>query len=183
MAGSKGTSGAHAAAELLQCKKPNPKPAVYSDMVRPHGEGSCLAGDRHNEACCTMDSRYEASGDRLTQSRGVQQLIAEGRRLRAEAMAHYFGLAGRGLATLAKTLYRPIAAWRERSTLAAELYGMTDHQLSDIGLTRCDIDAVASGGYRGQRDRSVRRLPLLVRLDPGVRRVKVERITETPKAA
>lgn len=131
-----------------------------------------------------MNTPCERPGDWLSLSHEIDRRIAEARRLRSEAMGDLFVLAGRTLAELARKAWRFLSHWRERAALAAELNGMTDHQLHDIGLNRCDIDAVVDGIYRSERGRSVRRRPLLVRLDAGVRRIRVERITaDTQKAA
>ncbi len=116
------------------------------------------------------------------EQRSVERLVAKARRMRAQAMADTIVAAGRGLARLALALVRMIRQWHERATLAAELYGMSDHDLADIGLSRCDVDAVVRGGYRGERRPAVRR-PLLVPVHPDIRRVKVERITGTRQAA
>lgn len=131
-----------------------------------------------------MNTPYERSGDWLSLSQEIDLRIAEARRLRSEAMGEMFVLAGRKLVALVRAAWRSVTTWRDRVALAAELNGMTDHQLHDIGLNRCDIDAVVGGIYRSERGRSVRRRPLLVRLDAGVRRIKVDRITaDTQKAA
>lgn len=130
-----------------------------------------------------MSIYLDHSGDWLTHPADVEKLMTEARRLRARAMTRYLSLAGHALTALAGRLLRPFAQWRERAALAAELNAMTDRQLADIGLSRCDVGAVVSGCYRSERGRGIRRRPLLVRLDPGVRRIAVERITEISRAA
>ncbi|GEM_PF-419501 len=111
-----------------------------------------------------------------------EHFTAEARRLRAQAMADAVMAVGRGVIRLGSALVRVVREWHERATLASELYGMSEHELSDIGLSRCDVDAVVDGAYRGEA-RAVRRRPLLVRVSPDIRRVKVARITREIKAA
>lgn len=112
----------------------------------------------------------------------VEQLVADIRRIWTQAIADAVRAAGQGLVELASALLRMIRQWRDRATLAAELYAMSDHDLADIGLSRCDVDSVVRGCYRGER-RPASRRPLLVRGYPDIRRVKVERITDPPLAA
>jgi uncharacterized protein YjiS (DUF1127 family) len=50
---------------------------------------------------------------------------------------------GRTLAWLAS----PLAAWWTRTQVYDELMGMDDRMLDDIGISRSDIPAVASGRY------------------------------------
>jgi len=40
-----------------------------------------------------------------------------------------------------------LLSWRRNSQAAAELSRMSDHELSDIGLSRCDITRVFSRDY------------------------------------
>lgn len=51
---------------------------------------------------------------------------------------------GRALAWLAS----PLTAWWTRTQVYDELMGMDDRMLDDIGISRSDIPAVASGGYQ-----------------------------------
>ncbi|MEX2650449.1 MAG: DUF1127 domain-containing protein [Alphaproteobacteria bacterium] len=47
---------------------------------------------------------------------------------------------------LALTILRRLGTWRKSRTLRRELEGLTDRQLTDIGLRRDQIDLVAHGG-------------------------------------
>lgn len=44
-----------------------------------------------------------------------------------------------------------VSEWRQRSALRAELSGLSDFELSDIGLVRSDIEALVQGRYRDER--------------------------------
>jgi uncharacterized protein YjiS (DUF1127 family) len=46
---------------------------------------------------------------------------------------------------LALGLLARYSAWRRRRRELVELYRMSDRDLSDIGLTRCDLPAIAAG--------------------------------------
>jgi uncharacterized protein YjiS (DUF1127 family) len=106
---------------------------------------------------------------------------AEARRRRDQAIAAAVRAAGRALGRLLLRLVDAVGQWRRRRSLAAELGAMTDHELADIGLSRCQIDAVVCGGYRGEKG-SVQR-PLPVPASQDIRRVKVERVTRLAQAA
>lgn len=118
----------------------------------------------------------------LDDSRELDRLIAEARRMRAETVAHYFKLAFAKAKDGVVALLAPFRQWQERSALDAELRGMTDLELRDIGLCRGDIGAVVDGSYRHERGQHIRRRPILVRLDPGQRRLPTVP-TDKPKAA
>lgn len=57
----------------------------------------------------------------------------------------------RYLGTLLRKLWQAVAGWRERAALRAELAGLSDMELADIGLVRSDIEAVVQGRYRDER--------------------------------
>ena len=42
-----------------------------------------------------------------------------------------------------KTITEKLNAWRRYREAVRELSQLSDHELSDIGISRCDIDAVA----------------------------------------
>ena len=44
-----------------------------------------------------------------------------------------------------KIISQKITAWRRYREAVRELWAMSDHELSDIGIHRCDIDRVARG--------------------------------------
>jgi uncharacterized protein YjiS (DUF1127 family) len=44
-----------------------------------------------------------------------------------------------------KTIVQMFGAWRRYRDLARELSAMSDRDLSDIGINRCDIGAIARG--------------------------------------
>jgi len=46
-----------------------------------------------------------------------------------------------------ETVYRAFRNWQRRSRVRTELQAMTDRQLSDIGITRGEIDAVVRGEF------------------------------------
>ena len=45
------------------------------------------------------------------------------------------------------SIFRVFQSWKERSRIRSELLSMSDHQLSDIGIGRGEIDAVARGEF------------------------------------
>ena len=51
------------------------------------------------------------------------------------------------LARLAGTLASRVSAWAARQTAEAELAGMTDRELADIGLSRSDIPRVSDRDF------------------------------------
>lgn len=114
---------------------------------------------------------YMKDADWLDQPRDLDRLLAEARRMRAETMARYIQLAAAKMVHGVAALLAPFRRWQERMALDAELSGMTDYELRDIGLTRGDIDQVVAGTYRDERGQRTRKRPILVRLDPGPRRL------------
>jgi uncharacterized protein YjiS (DUF1127 family) len=50
--------------------------------------------------------------------------------------------------TSIKTIVRMFGAWRRYRDVASELSSMSDRELSDIGVSRCDIGAIARGERR-----------------------------------
>ena len=59
-------------------------------------------------------------------------------------------------------LVEQFRSWRERAREADLLRSMSDRELSDLGLTRSDVERVIAGTYTGPRnDRSTasKRLP------------------------
>jgi uncharacterized protein YjiS (DUF1127 family) len=70
------------------------------------------------------------------------------------------GTAGLGPATAKRQVYSPLETywnafqqWRKRDRLRTELYGLNDRELMDIGITRSEIDHLAS--HRGCDPRGV----------------------------
>jgi uncharacterized protein YjiS (DUF1127 family) len=47
-------------------------------------------------------------------------------------------------------LARPLSVWWNRTQVYDELMSMDDRMLSDIGISRAEIPAVAAGRYRGE---------------------------------
>jgi uncharacterized protein YjiS (DUF1127 family) len=71
----------------------------------------------------------------------------EARRVRTQALA---ALAADGLGAIGaglKTLFGRIKVWNERRSTYAELEGLDDRILADIGLSRGEIAQVADGHY------------------------------------
>lgn len=71
----------------------------------------------------------------------------EARRVRTQALA---ALAADGLGAIGaglKTLFGRIKTWNERRSTYAELEGLDDRILADIGLSRGEIAQVAEGHY------------------------------------
>ena len=52
----------------------------------------------------------------------------------------------------ANSLILTFRAWRNCRSVSHELSAMSDHQLTDIGILRNDIDAVVSGCLRRRSD-------------------------------
>ena len=87
----------------------------------------------------------------------VSRILAKGRAERSRVLAEMAAKAPRTLVNLAKTAYGRVARQLELARVARELRGMDARMLADIGLTRGEIDLVASGKLtRG----SLRRPPL-----------------------
>ena len=85
-------------------------------------------------------------------------------------MSMIHGLNELGPATAKRQVYSPLEAywnafqaWRKREKLRTELCRLTDTELADIGITRGEIDYVAS-------NRSISPDPLLWMSDIGTRR-------------
>ncbi len=117
---------------------------------------------------------YPSNGNWLDDSRDLDHLMAEARRVRAETMAQYIKSGFSRLKGGLSALLAPVRQWQERSALETELRGMSDIELRDIGLSRSDIGAVVNGSYRDERGQRIRRRPILIRLDPGPRRTPPE---------
>ncbi|HEY9456048.1 MAG TPA: DUF1127 domain-containing protein [Bradyrhizobium sp.] len=67
------------------------------------------------------------------------------------AMSTIHGITELGPATAKRQVYSPFEAywnafleWRKRDRLRARLCHLTDSELADIGITRCEIDYVTS---------------------------------------
>ena len=76
----------------------------------------------------------------------------EARRVRTQALA---ALAADGLGAIGaglKTLFGRIKSWNERRSTYAELEGLDDRILADIGLSRGEISQVAAGHYVRDED-------------------------------
>ena len=76
-------------------------------------------------------------------------------------MSTIHGTAELGPATAKRPVYSPLEAywnafqeWRKRDRLRTQLCHLTDSELADIGITRGEIDHVAS--HRGIDPRSIR---------------------------
>jgi len=68
-------------------------------------------------------------------------------------MSTIHGTAGLGPATAKRQVYSPLETywnafqeWRKRERLRAELYGLNNRELMDIGITRGEIEYFASNG-------------------------------------
>jgi uncharacterized protein YjiS (DUF1127 family) len=87
-------------------------------------------------------------------SRAEIELVAQRIRNRIlfDSIAAFARLAGRGLAVAA----RPLSGWWARTQVRDELMGLDDRMLSDIGISRADIPAVAAGRYQGHTVRPPR---------------------------
>lgn len=108
----------------------------------------------------------DQEADWLT-SRSSEEIIADARRIRAEAAASLIRLAVARIGALLRRAFATVAAWRERQRITIELQAMSDRDLADIGLCRGDIAAVAEGSYRDERSTRARPRPFLVRRNPG----------------
>jgi uncharacterized protein YjiS (DUF1127 family) len=76
----------------------------------------------------------------------------EARRVRTQALA---ALAADGLGAIGaglKTLFGRIKSWNERRSTYAELEGLDDRILADVGLSRGEISQVAAGHYVRDED-------------------------------
>ena len=72
---------------------------------------------------------------------------------RALAISNFFSEISSDLARLFSGTYKWIEKRIERNQLRNELYALDDHMLSDIGITRGDIEGIVNGTldlYRGQ---------------------------------
>ena len=76
-------------------------------------------------------------------------------------MSTIHGTAGLGPATAKRQVYSPLETywnafqeWRKREKLRTQLCRLTDSELADIGITRGEIDYVAS--HRGIDPRGIR---------------------------
>jgi len=69
--------------------------------------------------------------------------IDEGAEMSAVEMSHNHAAAG--FAGVVARVTAMIAAWKDARITRRELHALTDRELSDIGLTRSDIERVARG--------------------------------------
>ncbi|MBX3455770.1 RSP_7527 family protein [Ferrovibrio sp.] len=77
-------------------------------------------------------SQFDAFTQAATLS--AVEVEAQARRLRAEAVAKF-----------AKSVFARLKAWRDHQRAVAELRGLDDAMLRDIGLNRAEIDAAVAG--------------------------------------
>jgi uncharacterized protein YjiS (DUF1127 family) len=54
------------------------------------------------------------------------------------------GLPGKGSQTMLTSIARLYQAWRRHEEVRRELSHLTDRELADIGITRSDIERIAS---------------------------------------
>jgi|GEM_PF-4442745 len=78
----------------------------------------------------------------------LRAVEADAYRLRSETILALAGNAVDYVTSLAKRVAAYIEKRRTVSRIYGELSAMTDRDLADIGLHRCDIPAVADGTYR-----------------------------------
>jgi len=81
--------------------------------------------------------------DPVSTQRMIDQ--SEANRLAAQARAEATLAALRGVGRLVGWIVRKVAAWRRYRAGVAELQALDTRTLSDIGITRADIPAVAAG--------------------------------------
>jgi len=86
-----------------------------------------------------------SSGTTPRRSIGAVDYINLAHRLRAEAYAGFAAKIGRKFRALRDAGVRRFAEWRRREGTYRELARLDDHMLSDIGLTRYDVEALAAG--------------------------------------
>ena len=75
----------------------------------------------------------------------IKNPIARAEALRAQAIADMFINALNGLRSLVKTAWAKVVAYRGYRATVDALSAMSDRELSDIGIARGDIPAVARG--------------------------------------
>ena len=74
--------------------------------------------------------------------------LAEARRQRALWLANRVSVRGQALASLARKIWAWYEARRARRVASAELRGLDDRMLKDIGITRGDIESAVAGELR-----------------------------------
>lgn len=101
---------------------------------------------------------YDLQNDNWLKARANRhELIAQAHSDRRSALA---GLIKSGIYAVVSAFAR----WREKARLREELGGMTERELSDMGLTRNDLPAVIDGSYRDPRGLRSRDRAILVRI-------------------
>lgn len=101
----------------------------------------------------------------------TSEIEAEARRLRAETVAWLASIVWDKVSQAVRTAAEPLLKHFEDRRMARELLGMSDRDLADIGLTRNDVSAVVDGTYRDPLGIRTRSRPIMMRLDPGRRRL------------
>jgi len=78
---------------------------------------------------------------------GQMDLVLDARRLRSQAFAALTADAILSLGSAFQTAIARLKSWNERRATFAELDALDDRSLADIGLSRSEINQVASGHY------------------------------------
>lgn len=110
---------------------------------------------------------YDEQEANWLKTRSDYEIVAAARRIRVDALRDLARLGWRKAQTALGPLVAAFAAWQERQRASEQLYGMTDRELSDIGLTRFDIPAVLEGSFREETGARTRRRAFTVRINPG----------------
>lgn len=88
----------------------------------------------------TLDTRYPELRDT-----DVQAVLAAARKLRAETAVRYLRNGGRFLIEVIGGLFRGLVTLMRQRAAIRELQQLDDHVLADIGLSRSQISAAATG--------------------------------------
>lgn len=85
----------------------------------------------------------------------VSKIEVEAHMLRAQAISNIISEITSDIATLFSTAAQWVAIKVERNRQRNTLYALDDHMLSDIGITRGEIDGIINGTIKLDRGQSV----------------------------
>ena len=85
----------------------------------------------------------------------VSKIEAQAHILRAQTISNYLSEIASGMSTLFSTATGWLAMKIERNRQRNELYALDDHMLSDIGISRGEINGIINGTITHHRGNSV----------------------------
>lgn len=109
----------------------------------------------------------------------VERMVARGRVLRSRTVMHQMGRLSAAIGAGFRTVTAALIAWRRQAATRAALKGLSDHMLSDIGVSRDSIGIQTRAVYGRNKQQSLERLDRRALQDIGLDRMGLEAANDT----